>query len=144
MRKQSLFCVLVLTAFSGGFFAACLGDDPTEGEGLTRDTPFGEDAGTDGAEEMTVVNPPFCPAADPKIGDPCPREIDGDTRCSYVQRQCTFNGNLYDIRIEYCCFQGSWNHCGTNQTPCDTDTEDAGAEEGDGGDGGGMDAVSGG
>lgn len=73
---------------------------------------FEDDGGTD-------AQSPLCPTTPPKIGESCPRQLEGEARCTYHVDECHAGNGVYPVTVDYCCFMGTWTQCGTNQTPCD-------------------------
>jgi hypothetical protein len=85
----------------------------------------------------------LCAASPPKLGDTCPKDPGADFRCEYTIDECVQGESTYPVVQYYCCFEGTWNTCGGNKTPCDdnppepgeddggTDARDAGAEVAD-------------
>jgi hypothetical protein len=90
----------------GALALSCLGSGPfDESTQLTRE------ARNDGGGDFLGPGEGVCPEDEPKEGDPCPRQMRADNRCSYMTDECDQGGTLYTVTTEYCCFEGVWSIC---------------------------------
>jgi hypothetical protein len=130
-EKKSRFALGVLiVALVAGWAFGCIDDGPLGStDPVTREAPLGDGGASLGEEED--ARPEYCPEGTPKLGDSCPKSIEAEGRCTYKLEDCEYGGATYDVTVDYCCFEGQWSMCGTNETICDL-VGDAGEVSGDG------------